>query len=159
MKDLLKLRKELAELGNQMRAITAEAEKRDDHKMTEDEVKKWDGIRAKAENLKQEIQRAEYENSLEMNAVEDPAQPAGQNPAQPQERKFESLGEYLVAVRNAQDPSVAKFDPRLVKAPESRATGANINIPSEGGFLADTTMLGELFKKMNDMSMSVPAAA
>ena len=59
--------------------------------------------------------------------------------------KFKSLGEQLMAVRNAGSPG-GYVDPRLtIKA---AATGLGESVPSDGGFLVDTEMGGGIMKNV-----------
>lgn len=62
--------------------------------------------------------------------------------------RFNSLGEFLVAVRVAGDPNIRSFDPRLRITPEERATGLSEGVASEGGFLLQDNFAASMIESV-----------
>lgn len=148
---LNELRKKRAALIQEGRSILdkAENEKRD---VTEDEKKRYDAILEEAESLRGKISLEERQADLERELREVPEGERAERPAPEQrgkkaddpEKRFESFGEFLTAVRKAGSPG-GGLDPRLSTR---AASGMNEAVPSDGGFLVQQDLSSELLKKM-----------
>lgn len=146
--DTNKMKRERQKLIDEMRKITDAAQTREDRKMTAEEAKKWSEYEAQVTAATDEIKRCERQNELEMSS--EGSTPAGeQTPKSAKdEKRFNSLGEFLGAVYNATRGTV---DSRLI---ESRSpTGMGEIKPSDGGFAVQTDLLGELVKRTYEKSL------
>lgn len=156
MNKLQELRAKKASLAKEMRGLTdkAEAEKRE---LTADEEKRFDELEAEVAKVTKAIEREErlLKHETELRTV--PESERAERP-QPDERsrvevgkthdkdpnKFSTLGEFLLAVRDAANPE-RRVDPRLSTR---AATGMNESVPSDGGFLVQQDLAPGLLKRM-----------
>lgn len=77
-------------------------------------------------------------------------------PKNPNDKKWaKGLGEYLQAVANAYRPG-GRIDNRLLTAPQAAATGLNVGIGSEGGFLLDAELVEDLQSGMLSEALIAP---
>jgi len=131
---------------NKMQALMDKAknEKRD---LTAEEQAVFDGLESDIKNWKT---AAERENKIQ--AIRDdlnkPVTPAPVVDVKPSGRKpWNSFGEFLMAVKNAYDPSRAVIDDRLVpdriNGPQN-STGMSVAVSSDGGFMVQQTFVKSL---------------
>jgi HK97 family phage major capsid protein len=118
--------------------------------MTEDEQKQYDDLEVEIKNLERTIE-AQEKIEKQQAAANIPATPViYATPKNPDEKKWNSLGEYLQAVSNAAKPN-AKIDNRLGFM--NAASGLNEGIASEGGFLLDSQFVAGLQEAMTAESV------
>lgn len=146
---LNEMRKKRASLIAEARTLLdkADGEKRD---LSTEERAKYDELQGEAgrvaERIKLEERQAEAEADL--GKVAEPEKevreaPRGQTDEE-KEKRFSTLGEFLVAVRRAGSPA-GGLDPRLSTR---AATGMNESVPSDGGFLVQTDFSTELLRRV-----------
>ena len=137
--DVNKLRRDQAKLKDEMRNICDVALARDDHKMTDDEAKRYQQLESEVKDYDTQIDLAEKRNALEMS---DQLPPEGENRTE----ETLGLGEFLQCVSRSIG---GRIDPRL----EQRApTGLNTINPEDGGFLVGTDLEKEIMKKVFEVS-------
>lgn len=144
--DLNALKRQYAEIKNQMRAITATAEKRDDSKLTEQEAEKWSALRNEADEMRKRIEQAEYMDQLERE--EGTEEPEGRSADDPQ--GFAEPGEFYKAVRNACMPG-GHVDPRL-SMEQRAASGMQETDPAQGGVLVPSQIMSGILKRTYEFS-------
>lgn len=137
----MKAKREDARLKAMAVLNKAEAE---DRFLTEDEQKEIDGYEAEIRSWDESILRAER-----VLAIEPEDRSAGEkpevkpNPAPPEEKRFATFGEQLLAAYRAATPG-GKTDERLTTRV---ANGLNETTPSDGGFLVQQDFVKELLKR------------
>jgi len=171
MPDINDLRKKRAALVDEARALNDKA-KEESRDFTEDEQKRWNEIEAELDKIREQIETEERALARQQRIVaemqdlqlpqNDPVQPpigddGGNGGATrtrvefPQgEPAWRSLGEFLVAVKRASDPTM-RHDPlvqKLVKYNERAASGLSEGVPSDGGFLVQQDFAEELLKNV-----------
>ncbi|MFA5130413.1 MAG: phage major capsid protein [Patescibacteria group bacterium] len=120
--------------------------------MTAEEQAKFDALETEITNLKKTMEAQAKRDAREAEAnkpVNEPifAEVKSNKPV------WNSLGEQLLAVRNAAAPG-GSIDPRLnIRA---AASGMNEAFPSEGGFFVQTDFTTELLKNTYDISILAP---
>jgi HK97 family phage major capsid protein len=149
---IMQLRQKAADLISQMEAISAAAGA---NRMTDEQ-------RAQFATLETEHQAVCGDIAIEEKlAAARAAQPAivvptGVAAAAPRiemgvdhatEQPWSSLGEQLMAVRSAATPGTRRIDPRLYAGP----TGANTDVPSDGGFLVQKDQAAGLIERAYTM--------
>ncbi len=149
MKDVEKLKRDKADLVTRMKALCDTAQKRDDSRMTEQEGLDYLKMEKEKDALTGQIELAERSNALDMEtAANAEKNEDDENRGAPgTEKGFESLGEMLLAVRNAE---VGRFaDPRLTRA----ATGMGKDVPSDGGYMIQANHMEGLQRKIFEKSL------
>jgi HK97 family phage major capsid protein len=135
---------------NKMQALMdkAKEEKRD---ITADEQTVFDGLEADIKNWKVAAEREKKIQDIRdsLNTVVTPnpvvdVKPNGRKP-------WNSFGEFLVAVKNACDPSRSVMDARLM--PElvggiQNSTGMSVAVSSDGGFMVQQTFVKSLMESI-----------
>jgi HK97 family phage major capsid protein len=131
---------------NKMQALMdkAKVEKRD---LTEDEQTVFDGLEKDITNWKAAAAREAKIQNIRNDLNAQPAQ-APVIDIKPQGRKpWNTFGEFLMAVKNAYDPSRAVIDDRLipdrVNGPQN-STGMSVAVSSDGGFMVQQTFVQSL---------------
>ena len=127
MKNIEKMKKDRQKLIDEMRSLTAAAEKRDDKKYTEDEATRWNELNEQVDALKVDIEREQRMQELDAENGEeeqriDPL-------AKPDERRSTPLGEDLMAI----------YEKRVI-------TGMSELVPADGGFFVNTDQVAGLIK-------------
>jgi HK97 family phage major capsid protein len=129
---------------NKMQSLMdkAKEEKRD---LTAEEQTVFDGLETDIKNYKTAAEREKKVQAIR----DDLNKPVTPNPVTPDVRinsgarkPWNSLGEFLVAVKNACDPA-PRFDERLIPAgsPQNAGTGMQIAVSSDGGFMVQQTFV------------------
>jgi HK97 family phage major capsid protein len=140
---------ERAELLAESQALFGAVEK-EARDMTDEERAHDDQIAARmmviAGDLEREERRREWEREVEPVSGGAPVE-ALRESAQPR-RFFGSFGEQLMAVRQAALPG-GRVDPRLLEM-NAVALGANVAVPSDGGFLLETETTAGLWQRAYD---------
>ena len=121
--------------------LIKEAKELNSKEMTEEQRSKFDGKIKEIDELRSSIERAESLAQLEMDNPQD-GDPETPEQRKADEKKWNGFGEFLQAV--ARDARGQGRDKRLV---ETRQSGLNEGVPSEGGFLVNTDFASELIKK------------
>lgn len=140
MEKILEMRRKRAALVEEARSILdkAEGEKRS---LSEDEDTKYKSLVTEIETTKKaedrEMQLMGLEGEVRENAQSLKPEPEAKKDG------FESLGEMMLAVRQASIPG-GKMDNRLEKR---TILGLNETVPSEGGFLVDKPLADELITR------------
>jgi HK97 family phage major capsid protein len=136
---LEQLRKKYFDLLDEAKALVtkAETEKRN---LDVNETNDYDTKINEAETIKKQIRAMEKANELEENEVRHVEH------AEPKKSAWNSFGEFLRSVQRAE--TQREIDPRL----ETRASGLNETVPSEGGFLVPAQHVPELLKKTYENS-------
>lgn len=137
----MKAKREDARLKAMAVLNKAEAE---DRFLTEDEQKEIDGYEAEIRSWDASISRAEKMLAIapeDRSATEKPE--VKPNPEQPEEKRFATFGEQLLAAYRAAAPG-GKIDERLTTR---AASGLNESTPSDGGFLVQQDFVKELLKR------------
>jgi HK97 family phage major capsid protein len=131
---LEQLRKKYFDLLDEAKALVtkAETEKRN---LDVNETNDYDTKINEAETIKKQIRAMEKANELEEDEVRHV------DHAEPKKSPWNSFGEFLRSVQRA--GTIREIDPRL----ETRASGMNESVPSEGGFLVPAQHVPELLKK------------
>lgn len=143
--DVNELRRELSSVKEEMRGLCNAALESESKRMTDEQGTQYAALEGRKADLEGRIETAERSNALLRDGGESQA---GENRGEGGS-KFESFGEFLTAVRAAH--SGQQIDPRLQ---ESRAaTGLNVGIPSDGGFLVQEDHLQEIQKRMYDTTL------
>ena len=142
---LKELRQKLAALIAEVRSILDKA-KAEERGLTPDEQAECDAKETEMDSLEGQIKTEVRQIEREKNLNKPANKPAEIKPVKdPEEKRFDSFGEMLMAVVNAADPA-RRTDSRLVL--ETRAaSGANEGVGSEGGFLVQQDFADELLKK------------
>lgn len=147
VKGLAAINSKRGELATEAIAImgAADSEGRD---LTAEEGSRLDAMTAQTEALKARAARTAQLIEIERGIA--PMQgPPGNIPGQGGAPDgFSSLGEQLQAVYRATISNGQNIDPRLLNI--SAAAGANIAVPSEGGWLVQQDFSGELIQNMFD---------
>jgi HK97 family phage major capsid protein len=140
---------ERAELVAESQALFGAVEK-EARDMTDEERARDDQIAARmgaiAGDLEREERRRQWEREVEPVSGGTPVE-ALREPAQPR-RLFGSLGEQLMAVRQAAQPG-GRVDPRLLEM-NAAALGGNAAVPSDGGFLLEAETTSGLWQRAYD---------
>lgn len=145
MKNIHGLRQEKKDLLSQNHAILVKC--RDENRdMTETEKATFAANKQKTQDVQAQIDRIEQvmdaEREMSGVPVGDPENPAASAAAP--KKAFKSLGEQLIAVRNA---SVSgRVDPRLSTL-MAGPSGTSETVPSDGGFLVQTDFSDQLFQR------------
>lgn len=147
-KELRRTRKGLIEKCRAM-LDAAETEKRE---LSEAEEQEYKGLEAQIDALQERIERESRLQDRE-NDVRGAQVPPTPVASEAPRTVFGSLGEQLMAVRQAAvDPG--HIDQRLY---EVRAgLGANVGVPSEGGFLMETQYTAGIWKRTYDLGQILP---
>ncbi len=117
MRDINKMKRDRQAILSQMRALTDEAEKREDKNLTEDEGKRFDELKEQADAAKIEIERAQYLQDEEARKVEFPAVHTGKTS---DDSEFRTFGEFLGAARDGGD---ARLEARQASADNGPSMG------------------------------------
>ena len=141
------LRRQRAEIVEQAIELASR-----DGELTEDETRQLEGWKAEAEAIQKRVEDLEEWEGMaeEIRAMPFETRPdveSAQAHPKKQERKWESFGQFLMAVQRASMPG-GYVDPRLM---EQRATGLNEGVPSDGGFLVQQDFVSELFNRTYSM--------
>ena len=138
--NLEQLRKKYYELLETAKVLVtkAETEKRN---LDATETDEYESKINEAETIKKQIRTMEKANELEENEARHVEH------AEPKKPAWNSFGEFLRSVQRAE--TKREIDPRLL---ESRASGMNETVPSEGGFLVPDQHVPELLKKTYEES-------
>ena len=137
----MKAKREDARLKAMAVLNKAEAE---DRFLTEAEQKEIDGYETEIRGWDESITRAEKMLAItpeDRSATEKPE--AKPTPTPPEEKRFETFGEQLIAAYRAATPG-GKVDERLSTR---AASGLNETTPSDGGFLVQQDFVKELLKR------------
>lgn len=137
----MKAKREDARLKAMAVLNKAEAE---DRFLTEAEQKEIDGYETEIRGWDESITRAEKMLAItpeDRSATETPE--AKPTPTPPEEKRFETFGEQLIAAYRAATPG-GKVDERLSTR---AASGLNETTPSDGGFLVQQDFVKELLKR------------
>ena len=137
----MKAKREDARLKAMAVLNKAEAE---DRFLTEAEQKEIDGYETEIRGWDESITRAEKMLAIaseDRSATEKPE--VKPTPAQPEEKRFATFGEQLIAAYRAATPG-GKVDERLSTR---AASGLNETTPSDGGFLVQQDFVKELLKR------------
>lgn len=145
--NVLEMRQKRAQLWSEAKALheAAKAENRD---LGEQEQAKYNDLMSQIDNIGKSIEREERLANLGQEMEQRVGKPVAQSEApqssEPYKPVFGSLGEQLLAVRQAA-VNPASPDRRLyeVRAP----LGANVAAPSEGGFLMETQYSAGIWKR------------
>ena len=126
MKNIQKLKEARAKIIDEMRAITAKAEEREEKRMTEAEGVQWGEYNKQVDAMKEEIEREQRMQALD---AEDAGEPDKTPAPKPNERRSTPLGEDLKAI----------MEKRVI-------TGMSELVPADGGFFVNTDQGSELIK-------------
>lgn len=143
MKKVLEMKAKREDARLKAMAVLNKAEA-EDRFLTEDEQKEIDGYESEIRSWDESISRAERMLAIEpedRTATEKPE--AKPNPAKPEEKRFATLGEQLLAAYRAAMPG-GHTDERLSTR---AASGLNETTPSDGGFLVQQDFVTELLKR------------
>jgi len=144
LKDTAAMKRERQKIIDEMRSITATAEKRDDKTMTDAEGEKWSTLNAQVDTMRSDIERYEKMNHLEMEGKDDHGDG---NEGNHEKDEFRDAEDFLQAVIN--EGMGRGIDPRL----EKRAvTGQNTTNPQDGGFAVGKDMLAGIMKNAFEVS-------
>lgn len=132
-------------LDNAKKLVTSCEE--ESRSMNDEETKKYKELIQDATRTKTQIETLQAQ--LELEAEEARTISKTVEHAEPKQKAFRGMGEFLHAVVRGSRQG-ATPDPRLV---EERATGLNESVPSEGGFLVPTEYASELLKNSYDVSL------
>lgn len=148
MENIQQLVAERYSLIEEMKSITAEAEKRDTKRMTEAEGERWQHLNSEVDRLKEEIERTRRMQELEMeNTPDHPAQ-GESTESGAGEQRFASMGDMLQAV--VAYGREGRVDPRLFE--QRQPSGLNEGVPSEGGFFVEKQWAQEMLQRMFEES-------
>lgn len=155
MKTITQMRKAVEELLQQLGDIDAKCTA-GDREYSDEEKKLIAQIHARVRDLKEKIKLQEEskklsEESHDPPTKEDPSQGSGEQrriewgKENPDPDQFRSLGEMLMAVIRSEMPGAQRsVDPRLQRVEETRASGMNEGVGSEGGFLVPPNFSSQL---------------
>lgn len=154
------LRRKVARLAAEGRAILDAAEADGRAELTDEEQQRFDEIDAEIDGLNGRIQREERQVVREMQLDQsdhDPIRPDPEDragtPAQGDgEKRFASFGEQLRAVVEAARPG-GRLDERLSTR---AASGASEGVPSDGGFLVQTDFATEILQRAYETGILAP---
>jgi len=146
----------IQEAMNKIQALldAAKAEKRD---LTDEEQTVFDGLEKDVQKWKNAAEREKKVQSIK-DGLKASVTPAPVADVRLQGRKpWNSFGEFLVAVKNAYDPSNAVIDPRLMPdhSPQNVATGMGVAVSSDGGFMVNPTFVKSLMESIMQKSTSI----
>ncbi len=144
MENIQKLVAERHSMIEEMKSITSEAEKRENKRMTEAEGERWSHLNAEVDRLKDEIERKQRMQALEMENTTDEVKE--KDPTE--EQRFENVGEMLQAVVGY--GREGRADPRLFE--KRQPSGLNEGVPSEGGFFVEKQWAQEMLQRMYEAS-------
>ena len=145
---------------NQMQALLdkSKAESRD---LTDEEQTVFGELEAKVDSYKKQADREKKIQSIRDNlstpVTTAPRVDVKNNWRQP----WNSLGEFLMAVKNAYDPSRAVIDDRLIpdRVNDSRnihnSTGMSVAVSSDGGFMVQQTFVKSLMESIMQKSTAI----
>ena len=132
---------------NKMQSLMDKA-KKESRDLSEDEQVVFDSLEKDIEKLKTADAREKKIQAIRdgLGTVVTPS-PA----VDPQARngsKWKNFGEFLMAVKNAYDPSHARVDNRLIadraSDPQNIGTGMQVGVSSDGGFMVQPTFVSKL---------------
>jgi len=150
MDKLNELRQKRTEIVKNMEKLTASEPWGDDQQA------QFDNLKADAEKLDtrikgmEEVEARKADLNTPVVKVPEPRIEVGDAP---EDRKFESFGHFLQAVRRA-DARGGYRDPRLVE--ERAISGASESIPSDGGYLVQTEIASEIWRRTNEVGVLLP---
>ena len=136
MKNIQKMLEARAKVVKEMRAITEDAEKRSDKKMTEDEGKRWTELNNQVDEMKAEIEREQRMQELD---AEGATEPTATPKPKTNERRSTPLGEDLMSI----------LERRVI-------TGMSELVPADGGFFVNTDQSTELIKTTFSLASLAP---
>ncbi len=143
MKKVLEMKAKREDARLKAMAVLNKAEA-EDRFLTEAEQKEIDGYESEIRSWDESIARAERMLAIqpeERSATEKPE--VKPNPAPPEEKRFATFGEQLIAAYRAAMPG-GQVDERLSTR---AASGLNETTPSDGGFLVQQDFVKELLKR------------
>lgn len=169
MIDIEKLKRSIAAIVTELRALTEGVE--EGQRMSEKDATTWNQKEVELKAIQAEVKRAILLNDIEAGD----ADPGDGDPGDtvPEDRNsFETTGDFLTAVRLAATPG-AEYDDRLkyvgpshlrrVKGTsgihERAASGQNVAIATEGGFLTQQQMLDTFFMHTYENAVVADACA
>ena len=145
LKNIEELKRGLKSIKDSMRSIIEEAQKSETRSMTDEQDSEYRSLEAEKNKIEKQIELAERSNSFAMKDA-DPEVPEKRDA----EHSFGSFGEFLQAVRSASTGGVV--DSRL-STEQRAATGMNVTIPSDGGYLVQQDFLEGIQKRIYDKSL------
>ena len=171
MIDIEKLKRSVTAIVAELRALTEGVP--EGERMSEKDATTWNQKEVELKAVQAEIKRAITLNNIEAGDAEaDKGAGAGADEAPEDRNGFATSGEFLTAVRLAATPG-AEYDERLkyvgpahlrrskgTSGKEARAaTGQNVGIATEGGFLTQQQMLDEFFMHTYENAVIADACA
>lgn len=132
----------VAEAGTLIDA--AEKENRD---LTAEEQTRYDALKKDIASATGRIERVEQQMDQEAQ-LSSRARAVSGVIVEGQEQKFDSFGDWLIAVAQAGRTDGREVDPRLLF--EAVASGTNVSFPSEGGFLVPQDFATEIIKHAHE---------
>jgi HK97 family phage major capsid protein len=144
---------------NQMQALLdkSKAESRD---LSDDEQTVFAELEAKVDNLKKQADREKKIQSIR-DDLGTPATTAPRVDVKNTGRKpWNSFGEFLMAVKNAYDPSRAVIDERLIPERPGQvnihnSTGMSVAVSSDGGFMVQQTFVKSMMESIVQKSTTL----
>lgn len=147
---------DIVELRERLDDVTEEMQNLVDSGLDDEARVAFDTLESEAKKLKTDIRRVEALDDAKREA----RKPVGPLPTPniqmgnaPEDRKFESFGHFLQAVRKAGSTGGYR-DPRLVE--ERAISGASESIPSDGGYLVQTDYAAEIWRRANEVGVVLP---
>lgn len=136
---------------SKMTALMDKARK-DKRDLTEEEQAVFDGLEKDINGWKKSVEREKRIQDIR-NDLGTPITPAPVvDPKNAGKNKWNSFGEFLMAVKNAYDPSRARIDNRLVpdraSDPMNIGTGMQVAVSSDGGFMVQQTFVQKMMESI-----------
>jgi len=147
---------DIHDLQERLDAVTDEMQDLVDADLDDEARGSFDALEAEAKKLNADIERLSALGNIQRESRKTVVK--APNPAlvmgdAPEDRKFESFGHFLQAVRKAGSTGGYR-DPRLTE--ERAISGASESIPSDGGFLVQTDFAAEIWKRANEVGVLLP---
>jgi HK97 family phage major capsid protein len=147
----------IRDVMNQMQALLDKS-KTESRDLTDEEQTVFTELEAKVENYKKQAEREKkiqnIRDTLGTPTTQAPRVDVGNTLRKP----WNSLGEFLMAVKNAYDPSRAVIDDRLipdrVNGPQN-STGMSVAVSSDGGFMVQQTFVKSLMDSIIQKSTAI----
>jgi HK97 family phage major capsid protein len=147
---------DIHDLQERLDAVTDEMQDLADADLDDEARVAFDALETEAKKLNDDIERLSTLGNIKKESrktvVKAPT-PGLVTGDAPEDRKFDSFGHFLQAVRRAGSAGGSR-DPRLLE--ERAISGASESIPSDGGYLVQTDFAAEIWKRANEVGVLLP---